>query len=145
MTYKDFMRAALVEAKKGDLPYGAVLVKDNQIVLRGYNTAQTDNDVSAHAEINVLRSFTKQNKNYSLDVLKGYTLYTTCEPCPMCAAACVWAGVSQIVFGASMEQLIAIGSEQIDISCETVITKGFQDIKVIKGILAQECLELFKK
>jgi tRNA(Arg) A34 adenosine deaminase TadA len=59
------------------LPYGAVLVKDNQIVIRGYNTAQTDNDVSAHAEINVLRNFTKQNNNYSLDALKGYTLYTT--------------------------------------------------------------------
>jgi tRNA(Arg) A34 adenosine deaminase TadA len=145
MTHEDFMRAALAEAKKGDLPYGAVLVKDNQIVIRGYNTAQTDNDVSAHAEINVLRNFTKQNNNYSLDALKGYTLYTTCEPCPMCAAACVWAGVSQIVFGASIEQLIAIGSEQIDLSCETVVAKGFQDIKVIRGILARECLELFKK
>jgi tRNA(Arg) A34 adenosine deaminase TadA len=77
MTHEDFMRAALAEAKKGDLPYGAVLVKDNQIVIRGYNTAQTDNDVSAHAEINVLRNFTKQNNNYSLDALKGYTLYTT--------------------------------------------------------------------
>jgi tRNA(Arg) A34 adenosine deaminase TadA len=63
----------------------------------------------------------------------------------MCAAACVWAGVSQIVFGASIEQLIAIGSEQIDLSCETVVAKGFQDIKVIRGILARECLELFKK
>ena len=54
------MRLALSEAKKGDLPYGAVIVKDDEIVVRGYNTAQTDNDVSAHGEINVLRAFTQK-------------------------------------------------------------------------------------
>ena len=96
MNHEKFMRSALVEAKKGDLPYGAVIVKDDEIVSRGYNTAQTDNDVSAHGEINALRAFT-QKYGYSLDALKGYTLYTTCEPCPMCAAACVWAGVSNTI------------------------------------------------
>ena len=104
MTHEKFMREALVEAKKGDLPYGSVIVKDNEIVMRGYNTAQTDKDVSAHAELNLLRAFTKQH-GYSLDALSGYTLYATGEPCPMCAAACVWAGVSTVVFGASTEQL----------------------------------------
>ncbi len=74
----------------------------------------------------------------------GYTLYTTCEPCPMCAAACVWAGVSQIVFGASTKQLINLGTKQIDIACKTVIDKSFQNIEVVGGILADECLELFK-
>jgi tRNA(Arg) A34 adenosine deaminase TadA len=62
----------------------------------------------------------------------------------MCAAACVWAGISEIVFGTSTEELVAIGTEQIKISCEEVVAKGFQDIKVIGGILSQECLELFK-
>ncbi|WP_156114083.1 nucleoside deaminase [Myxosarcina sp. GI1] len=143
MKHEDFMRIALEEAKKGDMPYGAVLVKDGEIILQGHNTSQTDNDVLAHAESNVLRSFTKKN-SYSLDALKGYTLYTTCEPCPMCAAACVWAGLSEIVFGASIKELIGIGSKQIDIACEEIVAKGFQNIKVTKGILAQECLELFK-
>ena len=138
------MREALIEAKKGDLPYGAVIVKENEIVIRGYNTAQTDNDVSAHGELNVLRKFTKQH-GYSLDALAGYTLYTTCEPCPMCAAACVWAGVSQVVFGASTEQLIDLGSKQINISCKTVAQKSFQNIEVVGGILADECLELFRQ
>ena len=143
MKHEDFMRIALAEAKKGDMPYGAVLEKDGEIILQGHNTSQTDNDVLAHAESNVLRSFTKKN-SYSLDALKGYTLYTTCEPCPMCAAACVWAGLSEIVFGASIKELIGIGSKQIDIACEEVVAQGFQNIKVTKGILAQECLELFK-
>lgn len=144
MNHEQFMQEALKEAKKGDLPYGAVIVKDDEIVIRGYNTAQTDNDLSAHGEINALRAFTKKY-GYSLDALAGYTLYTTCEPCPMCAAACVWAGVSRIVFGASTQQLIDLNTEQIDLTCKSVVEKGFQKVEVIGGILAEECLELFKK
>lgn len=144
MNHEKFMQEALAEARKGDLPYGAVIVKDNEIVIRGYNTAQTDNDVSAHGEINALRAFT-QKYGYSLDALEGYTLYTTCEPCPMCAAACVWAGVSTVVYGASTKQLLDLETKQIDISCQTVSDKSFQNIDVVGGILADKCLELFKK
>lgn len=143
MSHEKFMREALTEAKKGDLPYGAVIVKDDEIVIRSYNTSQKDDDVSAHGEINALRTFT-QKYGYSLDALEGYTLYTTCEPCPMCAAACVWAGVSQVVFGASTKQLIDLGTKQIDLDCQTVVDRGFKDIKIVGGILADECLELFK-
>lgn len=144
MNREQFMGEALEEAKKGDLPYGAVIVKDNEVIIRGYNRCQTDNDVSAHAEINALRAFTIQY-GYSLDTLSGYTLYTTCEPCPMCAAACVWAGVSTIVFGASIQQLMELGNKQIDLSCQSVTEKGFNKVEVIGGILADECLELFKQ
>ena len=144
MNHEHFMKEALAEAKKGDLPYGAVIVKDNEIVIRAHNTAQTDNDVAAHGEINALRTFT-QKYGYSLEALKGYILYTTCEPCPMCAAACVWAGVSSVVFGASTEQLIDLGTKQIDIPCKTVAEKSFQKIEVLGGVLADECLELFRQ
>ena len=144
MNHEYFMKEALEEAKKGDLPYGAVIVKNGEIVIRGYNTAQTDSDVSAHGEINALRAFTKKY-GYSLKALEDYTLYTTCEPCPMCAAACVWAGVSTVVFGASTKQLIDLGTEQIDIPCKTVAENGFQNINVVGGILEQECLELFRQ
>ena len=144
MNHEYFMNEALLEAKKGDLPYGAVIVKDGDIIIRGHNTAQTDNDVTAHGEINALRAFT-QKYGYALDALKNYTLYTTCEPCPMCAAACVWAGVSKVVFGASTQQLIDLGTKQIDISCQNVAEKGFQSVEVIGGVLADECLELFKQ
>ena len=145
MNHEHWMEIALKEARKADYPYGAVLVKDNQIIVKGHNTTTKDNDISAHAEINVLRNFTMGMKNYSLDILRGYTLYTTCEPCPMCAAACVWSGVSEIVYGASIKELIDMDIKQIDISCETVIKQGFQNIKVTPGILAHKCLELFKR
>lgn len=141
MQPEDFMRLALEEAKKGDSPYGAVIVKDNEVVAKGYNTVKRDSDPSAHAEINVIRSLTTKINN---PFLEGYTIYTTGEPCPMCATACVWAGISEIVIGASIQDLISVNQSQINISCEEIIAKGFRKIKVRKGLLKEECLELFK-
>jgi tRNA(adenine34) deaminase len=141
MNPESFMRLALAEAKKGDAPYGAVIVKDNEVVAVAHNTVRRDNDPSAHAEINAIRSLTAKLKNPSLE---GYSIYTTGEPCPMCATACVWSGLSEIVYGASIQDLISVNQSQINISCEEVIDKSFRKIKVTKGVLKNECLELFK-
>jgi tRNA(adenine34) deaminase len=141
MKPEDFMRLALEEAKKGDAPYGAVIVKDNQVIAAAYNTVKQDSDPSAHAEVNVIRRLTAKLKNPSLE---GYTIYTTGEPCPMCATACVWTGLSEIVYGASIEDLISVNQSQINISCDEVIAKSFRKIKVTKGVLKEECLCLFK-
>lgn len=141
MNPESFMRLALAEAKKGDAPYGAVIVKDNEVVAVAHNTVRRDNDPSAHAEINAIRSLTAKLKNPSLE---GYSIYTTGEPCPMCATACVWSGLSEIVYGASIQDLITVNQSQISISCEEVIDKSFRNIKVTKGVLNNECLELFK-
>ncbi|MBX9259313.1 nucleoside deaminase [Desmonostoc muscorum CCALA 125] len=141
MNSEYFMRLALAEAKKGDAPYGAVIVKDNEVVAVAHNTVKTDNDPSAHAEINVIRRLTAKLKNPSLE---GYSIYTTGEPCPMCASACVWSGLSEIVYGASIEDLISVNQSQINISCEQVIAQSLRKIKVSKGVLKNECLELFK-
>ena len=141
MNPESFMRLALTEAKEGDAPYGAVIVKDNEVVAVAHNTVRRDNDPSAHAEINVIRSLTAKLKNPSLE---GYSIYTTGEPCPMCATACVWSGLSEIVYGASIQDLISVNQSQINISCEEVIDKSFRKIKVTKDVLKNECLELFK-
>ena len=141
MNPEHFMRLALAQAKEGDSPYGAVIVKDNEILAVAHNTVRRDNDPSAHAEINVIRSLTAKLQNPSLE---GYSIYTTGEPCPMCATACVWSGLSEIVYGASIQDLISINQSQINISCEEVIAKSFRNIKVTKGVLTNECLELFK-
>lgn len=85
MNPEDFMHLALAEAKEGDAPYGAVIVKDNEIVAIAQNTVNRDNEPSAHAQINVLRSLTAKLKNPSFE---SYSIYTTGEPCPMCATAC---------------------------------------------------------
>ncbi|WP_017654488.1 nucleoside deaminase [Fortiea contorta] len=142
MHQEHFMRLALLEAKKGNAPYGAVIVKNNEVVAVGHNTVNQDSDPSAHAEINVIRSLTAKLKNPSL---QGYSIYTTGEPCPMCATACVWAGISEIIYAVSIQDLIAIKQAQIDISCEEIIAKSFRNIKVTKGVLKTECLQLFKQ
>ena len=141
MNPEDFMRLALSEAKKGDSPYGAVIVKDNEVVAKGYNTVKRDSDPSAHAEMNAIRSLTTKIQNPSLE---GYTIYATGEPCPMCATACVWADLAEIIIGASIEDLISVNQSQVRISCEEIIAKSFKDIKVTKGVLREECLQLFK-
>jgi tRNA(adenine34) deaminase len=140
MNQEYFMRLALAEAKQGDSPYGAVIVKDHEVVAVAHNTVRRDSDPSAHAEINVIRSLTAKLKSPSLE---GYSIYTTGEPCPMCATACIWTGISEIVYGASIQDLISINQSQINISCEDIIAKSFRNIKVTKGILKAECLQLF--
>ncbi|HIK07888.1 MAG TPA: nucleoside deaminase [Trichormus sp. M33_DOE_039] len=140
MNQEYFMSLAIEEAKQGDAPYGAVIVKDHQVVAIAHNTVTRDCDPSAHAEINAIRRLTTQINNF---YLTGYSIYTTGEPCPMCAAACVWSGMTEIIYGASIADLIAINQSQINISCEEVIAKSFSNIRVTKGILRQECLSLF--
>lgn len=141
MSPEELMRIALAEAKQGDAPFGAVLVKDGEIAIAAHNTVKRDRDPSAHAEVNAIRLLAKKLNSTSLE---GYTLYTTCEPCPMCATACIWAGISEIIIGASIKDLIELGVPQIDLSCEEIIAKSFRHIKVTKGLLKSDCLSLFK-
>jgi guanine deaminase len=140
MNPEELMRIALAEAKQGDAPYGAVIVKDGEIAIAAHNTVKRDCDPSAHAEMNAIRLLANKLNTTSLE---GYTLYTTCEPCPMCATVCIWAGISEIIIGASIKDLIELGVSQIDLSCEEVIAKSFWNIKVTKGLLKSDCLSLF--
>lgn len=140
MNHEDFMAVALTEAKKGDAPYGAVIVKNGQILAKAYNTVKRDRDPSAHAEMNVIRKLTNEINSPSLE---GYTLYATAEPCPMCATACIWAGIDEIIIGASIQDLVDRNQAQINLACEEIIAKGMKDIKVTKGVLCQESLALF--
>lgn len=133
------MRAAIEEAKKGDWPYGAVLVKDGKIIAQAFNTTGQDRDSTAHAEINVIRRALKTVPELSL---RGYTLYTSGESCPMCTGAEIWAGISRIVYGASIRQLIEAGQPQIETNSETIIKTGFSDIDVKGGVLADEVLKV---
>lgn len=134
---EEFMLEAIQEAKKGNTLYGAVLVANGsfETVARAFNTVKQDSDVSAHAELNLIRDFCKQNKILNLE---NYTLFTTCEPCPMCATVAVWAKVSRIVFGLTIKDLIEKGQPQIDISCKEIIEKSSVKIEVVEGILKEE-------
>ena len=141
MTDIEFMQIAIEESKKGDWPYGAVIVKDGAIVVKGFNTTTRDRDTTAHAEVNVIRAAIKSVPELSL---RGYTLYTSGEPCPMCTGAIIWAGVSRVVFGASIQQLMKVGQPQIDTSSEALIRTAFINVELTGGVLAEEALEVVR-
>jgi len=100
-----FMRKALQEAElalaKGEVPVGAVIVCNGQIIAKGHNQVETLNDPTAHAE---MLAFTAATNFLGSKYLKDCTLYVTLEPCQMCAGAAFWSQIGKIVFGASDEQ-----------------------------------------
>ena len=107
------MRHALKAARRaglaGEPPIGAALIRDDQIISIASNTIISSVDITAHAEINVIRHTCSKERTIDLS---GCKLYTTVEPCPMCYAASHYVGISHIVFGASREDLHAVtGSE----------------------------------
>ncbi len=100
MTDKDFMRQAIDlsvdNVKNGGGPFGAVIVKDGEIVASGVNRVTANNDPTAHAEVCAIRNACAKTKSFKLE---GCTIYTSCEPCPMCLSAIYWAGISKIYYG----------------------------------------------
>jgi len=96
-----FMRIALEEvqaaAAEGNKPFGAVIVRQGQVVGRGHNRVESDRDPTAHGEMVAIRAACRA---LQATYLEGATLYTTCEPCLMCTSAIMWARISRVVMGA---------------------------------------------
>ena len=94
-----YMQMAIEKARAGiaagQTPFGACLVKDGEVLACTHNTVWAGTDITAHAEINVLREACRRVGSVDLS---GATIYSTCEPCPMCFSACLWARVSKVVF-----------------------------------------------
>lgn len=132
----DFMRLALVEAGKaaaaGEVPVGAVLVRDGQVIGRGYNQPISSHDPSAHAEMVALRQAAAEAANYRLP---GTTLYVTLEPCTMCSGLLVHSRIQRLVFGASEPRSGAVISR-----CRTLEQPWLNHrVEVEGGVLAEEC------
>lgn len=80
---------------KGDGPFGAVIVKDDEVVATGCNLVTVINDPTAHAEINAIREACRKRESFKLD---DCVIYSSCEPCPMCMSAIYWAGISKVYY-----------------------------------------------
>ncbi len=131
-----FMRRALQEAQlafdKGEVPVGAVITFNNQIIARAHNLTETLNDVTAHAE---MQAFTAAADFLGGKYLKNCTLYVTLEPCQMCAGASYWTQIGKIVYGASEPKS----------GFRVLQTKLHPKTKVVSGVLEKECAFLMKK
>ncbi len=99
-------------------PFGAVIVQGNQIISEGWNQVTSVNDPTAHAEVVAIRSAAARLGRFSL---VGCTLYTNCEPCPMCLAAAYWARLDRLVYAATREDAAAIGFDDDDIYAELAL------------------------
>jgi tRNA(adenine34) deaminase len=136
MTAEDFMREALALSAQaeahGEVPVGAVVVKDGAIIGRGYNQPISSRDPSAHAEIVAMREAAGRTGNYRLT---GCELYVTLEPCAMCAGAIMHARIARLVFGARDPKTGACGS-CVDLFANTQLN---HHASVVPDVLAAEC------
>jgi tRNA(adenine34) deaminase len=138
---KRLMRLAIAEGARGDYPFGAVIAREGNVLMKGRNLGKQQNDPTAHGEMVAIRRFLA---TYGPEKLKGTTLYTSGEPCCMCMGAIVWCGISRVVFAASIHQ-IAIKMGQIMISSTEIADKTpFETIDMTGGVLASEAMSLFK-
>lgn len=131
-----FMKRALQEAEmafdKNEVPVGAVIVLNNQIIARAHNLTETLNDVTAHAE---MQAFTAAADFLGGKYLRDCVLYVTLEPCQMCAGASYWTQLGRIVYGASEDKR---GFTHLQTTLHPKTT-------VSKGILEEECGALLKR
>jgi tRNA(Arg) A34 adenosine deaminase TadA len=122
-------------------PFGASIIhtKSGKQLLKALNAVAQEFDPSSHAEVRAIRKATKRLKNVSL---AGYTLYTTCEPCPMCMSAALWAGLDRIVYGATIEDANR-HCRQIRIPATEVAARSDMKCIVDGPILREQCYALF--
>ncbi len=123
-----FMKEAIKEAKKAmmrdEVPIGAVIVCENQIVAKAHNLTESLNDVTAHAE---MQAFTAAENHLGAKYLKECTLYVTLEPCPMCAGASYWTQIARIVYGADDKKHGFLSNQHNLLHPKTKLTAGVQE------------------
>jgi tRNA(Arg) A34 adenosine deaminase TadA len=140
-----FMKIAIEQALKarenGNEPFGAVLVYNGEIVMKNENEIHSFFDPTSHAELGLLQKFCQKNK---ISDLSDYVLYSSCEPCAMCAGAVVWTKLGKVVYSVSNDQLSQISGQTIDYSSENIYVTARQRPAVVKNILNSEGLRVFE-
>ena len=146
MSESDLMRLAIATARDGiaagQSPFGAVVVKGGVVVASTHNTVWRDTDPTAHAEVNCLRRAAAALGTIDL---AGCTLYSTCEPCPMCLAAIHWAKVDRVVYGATIADAAEAGFCELHVAAVELAEIGRSPLKVEGGLLRDECAGLFSE
>ena len=147
MSYqKEFMSLAVAEARAGIRsghggPFGAVVVKNGQVIASGHNCVLKDNDSTCHGEIAAIRAAEKKLETFDLS---GCELYTTAEPCPMCLAAILWANISKVYYGCSVEDTAKIGFR--DEKFEKLLDLNYEALgEMLEQRDRETCLEVFEE
>ncbi|MCI8412150.1 MAG: nucleoside deaminase [Clostridia bacterium] len=142
----NFMGKAIINAEKGidnkeGGPFGAVIIdKDGNIISNGNNKVIKEKDPTAHAEITAIREACKKLETYDLS---NCILYTSCEPCPMCLSAIIWANIKEVYYGCTKEDAGEIGFRD-DIIYDYLKGKNKKLIK-LNQMNREECIKVFEK
>ncbi len=142
---RKYMTRAIELAREGMAanaggPFGAVVVRDGEIVGEGNNSVTSLNDPTAHAEINAIRQACEKLQNFQLD---GCTIYTSCEPCPMCLGAIYWARPDKVFFACTREDAAAIGFDDNFIYTELEKANSDRE-RVMISLMRAEAIEVFR-
>ncbi len=144
MNDQEYMRLAIRKAQEGiaagQTPFGAIVVHGADVVAAAHNTVWRDGDPTAHAEINAIRQAAQVLHRIDLSTC---TLFSTCEPCPMCLAAIHWAKIDRVVFGATIADAVAAGFCELCVDAWKLAEMGGSRLRVETGPLRQECADLF--
>lgn len=129
------------EAEFNRTPFGAALAMGDEVFATAANQTRQKNDPTAHAEMEVIRKLSDQIRKKDLS---GFTLYTTCEPCPMCMSAAIWAKIPNVVYGCGIP-VISDFMDQILIRSTDVGEQAPFDVHVHENFLEKECRALLEK
>ncbi len=144
MSDEAYMRLAIEKTREGiaagQSPFGSVIVRDGQVIAATHNTVWRDGDPTAHAEVNCIRQAARELKTIAL---RGCTLYSTTEPCPMCLAAIHWAKLERVVYGATIADAAAAGFHELYVDAKELANLGRSPLRVEDGLLREECAALF--
>jgi tRNA(Arg) A34 adenosine deaminase TadA len=141
--HEDFARLAVELAHKarsaGNHPFGALLVVDDRVILTAENTVATDRDPTAHAETNLV---TKAIRQLSPEQIRRSVLYTSCEPCAMCAGKIYWAGIRSIAFALSAEELAGMAGRDFLMPCAELLARAVEPVSITGPMLLNEAREV---
>ncbi len=144
MSDEEYMRLAIEKTREGiaagQTPFGAVIVLDGKVVAAAHNTVWRDSDPTAHAEVNAIRQAAAKLGRIDL---AGCTLFTTCEPCPMCLAATHWSKIDRVVYGATIADAAASGFSELHVGAQDLAARGGSSLRVELGPCREECRALF--
>ena len=139
--YMEHMKAAIAIAQKHETPFGAALAMGDELYVTAANETSERHDPTAHAEVMAIRKLGAHIKKTDLS---GFTLYTTCEPCPMCMSAALWAKIDTVFYGCNIPTITEY-MNQIDLRSHTLASSGFKETHVKGEIMLTECEDLLKR
>jgi tRNA(Arg) A34 adenosine deaminase TadA len=134
-----FIRQAIALAQqarqRGNHPFGALLAIDDRVVLTAENTVNSEGNPTCHAETNLVHKAIRELKPSGISTA---TLYTSCEPCPMCAGAIYWAGIRKVVYALANDELAKIAGDALGVSCREIFARASEKVEVAGPFLFEE-------